>query len=144
KDRRGNDVVLRGYEDMRSFVASEFARLDQVTPEAATQEADLKSEYDALIADYGSGTQGVVIPLGITALDDAFAGGLRVGDFVLVAGYAGEGKTTFAGNVVAYQAMLRGYNVLYLTGETLRATVRRRLVARHARQAVFRTPGGLD
>jgi replicative DNA helicase len=142
--RDGKEVVLRGYESMRSFITTELSRIDGHDITEGQAEADLREEYDAILADYGSGRSGTVTPLGIDVIDENTAGGLRAGDFVLIAGYAGEGKTLFAISVAVYSAILRGQNVVYFTGETLRNTVRRRLVVRHTRAPQFQCPGGVN
>lgn len=145
KDRYGNERVVRGYAAMREHLSRRFTAIDSVG-NAENPSVDLRDDYHDAIADYGSAkaSGSVVIPSGVEPLDSLLlGGGFRLGELALVAGYAGEGKTTFAITVLAYRAVLLGFNVLYATGETLRSTVRRRLIVRHTHAPQFGLPGGV-
>lgn len=81
---------------------------------------------------------------GIRPLDELTFGGAGAGELWLIAAYAGVGKTFFCTNLAYYFAMIEKKNVVYLTAETLRTQVRRRVLVRHSHHPKFGIPNGLS
>jgi replicative DNA helicase len=61
-----------------------------------------------------------------------------------VAGYSGDGKTSFCVNWAWQAAVQQGLNVYFATTETLRPQVRRKLISRHSVTPHFELPEGIN
>lgn len=70
------------------------------------------------------------IPTGIIELDEAFGGGYRKNNLILVAGRTGGGKTQFAVNA-AYHAWQAGFKVAFFSCEMTRNQINGRLCSRY-------------
>lgn len=81
---------------------------------------------------------------GIKPLDELTFGGVGAGELWLIAAYAGVGKTFFCTNLAYWFAVMEKKNVVYLTAETLRPQVRRRVLVRHSHHPKFAIPNGLS
>lgn len=83
------------------------------------------------IAEYkrkqAAGEEPTGIPTGITPLDEHFLG-FRPGDYGVISGRTGEGKTTFA-LFFAFSAFMAGYKVCYITLEMPREQIFEKLDA---------------
>lgn len=135
--------VIRGYEDAQAHLLQTFAALDRLS-NTHTPEITLRDAHQTIMAGVGESLRASSrVPLGLPEIDEATSGGLAPGELWLIAGYAGQGKTTFAVSVVTYRALLAGLNVLYVSGETLTDTILRRLTVRHSRDSRFGMPGGV-
>ena len=84
------------------------------------------------------------INTGIKPLDELTFGGVGAGELWLIAAFAGVGKTFFCTNLAYYFAVMEKKNVVYLTAETLRSQVRRRVLVRHTHHSKFGIPNGLS
>ena len=143
-DGKGGQRVVRGFEEAREFLLGDLSRIQGATLlDEASPSVNLSSSLDTTLGLLGSAQTGVRFSTGIPAIDEATNGGPKLGTLWFVAAFAGEGKTTFSINL-AYQAIMQGLNVVYLTGETLLSTVLGRLVCRHSRAPQFGLPGGLS
>lgn len=146
-DGEGDEAhAVRGYQAMRDAIGTGFARIDQQMV-GSVPERELADAEEAILSAVGSAQSEARFhfPSGIDVLDNAMPyGGLASGQLWFIAGYAGTGKTTFCTSVLTHSAIMRGLNVLYLTGETLLDEVELKLVARHAREPQFGLPGGVD
>ncbi len=80
----------------------------------------------------------------IRPLDEVTIGGAGLGELWLIAAYAGVGKTFFCTNLAYTMSVFGGANVVYLTAETGRKQVRRRLLGRHTHHPKFNFPNGLS
>ena len=138
----GTSVVYEGFEGVQSIVYNGFARITREQP-AAVPEWDTHTDVRVLLDDIGSARRRVHFPTGIEVIDENTLGGPALGELWFVAAYAGSGKTTFSVSVMAYQALMRGLNVVYASGETLLDQVRRRVAVRHVRDPRFHTPAGV-
>lgn len=132
---------LKGVEEAVNFYNLNHMAFNSVEyPENDIQDEidDIKSEYAG--AKHGENSTFSVMT-GIREIDQ-LTGGAKPGEMWFIAAYSGEGKTTQCINMT-YQAMLQGKNTVYLTAETLRKQVRRRLISRHSKHPKFNYPQGL-
>lgn len=140
---------LRGHEDARDFLLEELSNIDKELSTQETPEGDMRMESDDIMAEYAASVkareEGNVggVKTGISELD-AKVGGLQRGELVLAAGYSSDGKTTLCTQVAWSAAVEQGKNVVFLTTETVRSTVRRKLVSRHSLQPQFGLPEGFN
>lgn len=145
---KGGDE-LRGHEDARAFILEEFSALERDMTMQEAPEGDMREERVDLLSDYAErkkarleGTsQGILF--GIQELD-ARTGGMQPGELILAVGYSSDGKTTLCTQVAWSAAVEQGKNVVFLTTETLRSQVRRKLLARHSCLPQFGLPEGLN
>lgn len=133
-----------GYKSARAQLNQELSRIDRlqadVYPAGNVMEeaSDVLEDYRRRKAEgihYGVGT-------GFETVDRITFGAQR-GEFWLVAAYAGEGKTQLLTNI-AYNAVMDGKNVVFITLETLRDQVRRRFYTRHGSHPKFDRAEALD
>ncbi len=147
QDERGEP--LRGHADARQHLLSRFAQIDRDLAMQEAPEGDIRAEGDEFLANYATGetakAQGRApgINFGISMLD-AKLNGIQPGELVLGVGYTAEGKTHLAVQLGWNAAVTQGRNVVFLTTETVRDTVRRRLVTRHSMLEHFGIAGGLN
>jgi hypothetical protein len=136
---------LYGHRAARTFIGKRLGEIDRMAMESDTVEGNILDETEIVAADYQErATKGVHrgVMSGLVTLDSLTYGAQR-GEFWLVAAYAGEGKTQTLTNM-AYNAVIRGHNVVFFTLETLREQVRRRFYVRHANHEKFGLPEGLS
>lgn len=95
--------INRGYDDIDKFIADAKRRRDD--------------------------PNGFRLSTGIAALDERMDGGPAVGDFTLVIGWTGRGKTTFAINL-ADAALRQGKGGLYLASEMRDQLITAKIFAR--------------
>jgi replicative DNA helicase len=144
-----NGETLRGHTDARNHVLANFAEIDRDLSMQDAPEGDMGVEGDDILAEYAAREQAhlngtsVGVRFGIPALD-AKTNGVGNGDLVLLAAYTNEGKTHLAVQLAWNAAVMQGKNVVFLTTETVRATVRRRLIARHSTLEQFGLEQGLN
>lgn len=124
-----------GLEDAIDFVGEEFANLQYVGG-AKMPEGDLKDEYAEIMAELQQGSAIKRFRTGIVPLDEITHGGPGTGELWIVGAYTGVGKSTVCINM-ARQFIMDGHNVLYLSLETQRSQIRRRLIVRHAFDDMF-------
>jgi replicative DNA helicase len=124
-----------GLEDAIDFVGEEFAGLEYVGG-AKMPEGDIREEYGEIMAELQQGSAIKRFRTGIVPLDELTHGGPGTGELWIVGAYTGVGKSTVCINM-ARQFILDGHNVLYLSLETQRSQIRRRLIARHAFDDMF-------
>lgn len=147
QDERGETV--RGHADARQHLLGRFAVIDRELAMQEAPEGDVRTEGDDFLAAYASGEtakrqgRSPGIDFGIPMLD-AKLNGLQPGELVLGVGYTNEGKTHLAVQLAWNAAVVQGRNVVFLTTETVRDTVRRRLVTRHSMLEHFNIAGGLN
>ncbi len=144
-----NGDTLRGAQDAREFLNSELATIDKDLVRQASPEGDLRREEDSILDEYAERkrahregrTEG--IRFGIPELDTK-VGGMQPGELILVAGYSSDGKTSLAVQAAWSACVEQGKNVLFLTTETLRPQVARKIIARHSKRDMFNIPDGLN
>lgn len=139
--------LLRGHADARHHVLHRFAEIDRDLSMQEAPEGDVGNEGDDILAEYAdrqaarSAGRTLGVEFGIPALD-AKTGGLTNGDLALIVGYTSEGKTHLGVQLAWNASVMQGLNVVFLTTETIRSTVRRRMIARHSAMEHFGIPGG--
>lgn len=75
-----------------------------------------KQATDKMLEELGRDLKDVLVPCGIGSIDRNLAGGLRRGDYAILAGRPGAGKSTL-GLAIAIGAARLGHGVLYFTPE---------------------------
>lgn len=141
--------IEKGHEASRLAVMEKFQSIDRELRLADAPEGDLRDEGNDLVLDYADrkreradGTARGV-EFGIPDLDRR-VGGMQPGELILAAGYSSDGKTTLCVQTAWSAAVEQGKNVVFFTTETLRAQVRRKILARHSKLEVFNLPEGLN
>lgn len=147
--RDKHDKLHQGHEDARRHVLEGLAEIDRALSMQDAPEGVVQHEPDEMLADYVARKRSRLsgAPLGVyfgVGELDAKIGGYQPGDFNLFAGYTSSGKTTACTQLAWNAAINQGINVIYLTTETLRPQVRRKLIARHSMHDVFGMPDGLN
>jgi replicative DNA helicase len=135
---------LLGHQAARAHVLEQFADIDRELAKQDSPEGDAREEYDEILEEinYPKSVEG--IKFGITALDNV-VGGAHPGELNLIVGYTNSGKSMLASAQLPWSAAIeQGKNVVILTTETLRPQIRRRLLCRHSRHAMFGLPKGIN
>ena len=124
-------IEYKGYTGMRKFIFERFHNIDRLVADYSPG-GDVNEEMDDVLREYENlKMQDGNISTGFSEIDEC-TGGLYPGELWLWVGYTGEGKTFSCVNIGHHAAYTQGKNVLYLTSETVRNVVRRRLISRHA------------
>jgi replicative DNA helicase len=146
----GEDGVrLRGHADARAHVLTRFADIDRSMQLHEAPEGDIRAERAAILADYAkqaalrASGQEVGIQFGVRPLDDK-VDGLHRGELILIVGYTSDGKTSLCVQLAWSAVVEQQKNVLFLTTETVRDQVRRRILARHSCLPIFGPGDGLN
>lgn len=141
--------TIKGHLDARAHVLESFSNIDRDLTMQEAPEGAVKDERNEILNDYAERKQAMAagtntgILFGITELD-AKVGGMQSGELILAVGYSSDGKTTLCVQTAWSAAIEQGKNVVFLTTETLRPQVRRKLVARHSKLPIFDMPDGLN
>lgn len=141
--------VLRGQADAREHILRGISDIDRDLVSQAAPEGDLKDEYDEILEDYAERKQAKLdgtsrgIEFGIRDLDEK-VGGMQKGELILIAGYSSDGKSSLSVQAAYAAAVEQGKNVAFLTTETLRPQIRRKILARHSKNPMFEIPDGLN
>lgn len=146
-DEKG--VERKGHQEARLYINEKFADIDKDLIKQASPEGNMRQEGSEMISDYllrkkerqQGKSKGILF--GIDSLDRTI-GGLQNGDLCLVAAFSSTGKTSSVVQLGWSAAVEQGHNVAFLTSETLRPQVRRRIISRHSRLAKFELPHGLN
>lgn len=141
--------TVKGHSEARQHLLESFSAIDMDLTQQDAPEGDMRAERRELEEDYQerklarqSGTS-LGIQFGIAELD-AKLNGMQNGELILAAGYSSDGKTTLCVQAAWSAAVEQGKNVVFLTTETLRVQVRRKLIARHSKLPIFGLPEGLN
>lgn len=146
-DDRGR--TMKGHHDARDYLLQRLAEIDRDLTMQDAPEGDMRVEADDMLADYAEAKAAhasglnLGVNFGVPALD-AKVDGLQRGELVLVAGWTSDGKTSMCVQLAWSAAIEQHKNVVFFTTETVRAQVRRRLLARHSCLPAFGIPGGLN
>lgn len=149
KGKTVDDEVLVGSEAARIHILERFQEIDRELIRQDAPEGALQDEEDEMLADYAErkrarelGTS-IGVRFGIEELDRKI-GGLQPAELVLTAGYSSDGKSSLCVQLAWNAAVEQGKNVAFLTTETLRPQIRRKLISRHSKQPQFELPEGLN
>ncbi len=125
--------TYQGYPGVRKILFEKIHDIDRLVAEYSP-EGDVNREADEVLNEYENlKEKNNNIPTGFSEIDKC-TGGLYPGELWLWVGYTAEGKTFSCINIGHHVAYVQKKNVLFLTSETVRSVVRRRLISRHARQ----------
>jgi len=140
-----NEVMAQGtkllYEDnftkARDHVLTKLSELEK-TGITYVSEMNLRDGMEEFIQQVSQAKvqQREKIYFGLNSLDNSVLGLWR-GDFVLVAGFAGVGKTAFCVNMGVEVAHIQKRNVVYITTETVLDSLKRRVVSRVSKLPLF-------
>lgn len=137
---------LRGHADARRLLFDQLGDVEKMSNREEAPEGDIRKEADAVRAEYAlrkSGTAPTGVFTGVPEIDRA-TDGFGNGELILVTAYTGEGKSQLVTQTAWNAAVMQGKNVFFATSETLRAQVRRRLLARHSRLPQFALEEGIN
>jgi len=140
--QQGKEVV-HGVDPAVESLYMTIAEIEQVS-NGVMPEGNVFEELGDLIKELEEGNALDRVFTGVRPLDEMTYGGIGMGEFWLIAAYAGVGKTFFCSNLAYHFAMNEGKNVVYLTAETLRTQVRQRMLIRHSHHEKFGLPNGLS
>ncbi len=141
--------TMRGHVQARAHVMERFADIDRSLSMQDAPEGDMRSEGKDILVEYAAmksaraAGRGSGIQFGVPALDDKL-GGIHCGELCLVVGYTSDGKTSMCVQLAWSAAVEQQKNVVFLTTETIRNTVRRRIIARHSCLPQFGSGDGLN
>ena len=145
---RGIEVdgeAKQGYDAAQDYIVSSVVNLRRLAGSSEMPEGDMRQDRAEALAEYlhaKHAPAAVGLPTGISSVD-TITGGMMPGDLALVAAYTGQGKSMLSAQM-AHGAMTTGKNCVYVTSETTRTVIRRRVAARHSRLPQFGLPNGLD
>lgn len=142
-------VLHQGHEDARKAVLNGLALIDRTLAMQDAPEGIIQFEADEMLADYVARKRARMsgAPMGVyfgVPVLDAKIGGLQNGDLDVVAGFTSSGKTALCIQLAWHAAVMQGINVVYLTTETLRPQVRRKMLSRHSVMDLFGLSEGLN
>lgn len=136
----------KGHKAAREYLYAQLSEIDKLGSLEIAPEGDMREEGQEMLKEYAdrkSGKMQTGIRVGISSVDANFSG-FSNGDLSLVCGYTGEGKSQVVCQIAWDAAIMQGKNVFFATSETVRASIRRRILARHSRLPQFDFPGGLN
>lgn len=140
---------LKGDLDARQRLLERFQEIDREVTRQEAPEGAIQDEFSNMLDDYAqakaqrlSGTS-LGIRTGVEEIDRKL-GGFQRGELVLIAGYSSDGKSSFAVQIAWSAAVEQGKNVVFLTTETLRKQIIRKLQSRHSKMPQFGMPDGLN
>lgn len=141
-----NRENLKGHRDARTYATSQFSVIDKLDNIQAAPEGDMMHEGSEVLAEYidrKTGKIGQGVLTGISAIDKVTSG-FGAGELIVVAAFTNAGKTQFCCQTAWHTAVKQGKNVFFATSETVRPTVRRRIIARHSMEPQFGLDRGLN
>lgn len=141
-----------GAADAREWAELRIGEINTETQISEAPAADVVREGRSILEEYLAAAREDKSRRPRTGIEgfDELVGGLGKG-LIMIAGSSGFGKTQFCVNLAYYSSQHQGLHVYFATSETVRSTVRARLVARHSRHEKFaeyrerfNLPHGLD
>lgn len=141
--------TTKGQLAAREHLMEAMAVIDRDLLVQEAPEGDMREERDEILQEYAErkharlSGQSTGVNFGISELD-AKVGGMQNGELVLAAGYSSDGKTTLCTQTAWSAAVEQGVNVLFLTTETIRPQVRRKVLSRHSMLPQFNLPQGIN
>jgi len=134
------EIRTEGYDKGRDFLFSEVSKIEGGFADFG-RDGDISEEIDSFISELvlARNRNEKFVDTGFPSLDREILG-LRPGDVCLVAGWTGVGKTTLLINVAVDVVFKQKKNVVYVTTETVREQVIRRIYSRLTRLSGFKPP----
>lgn len=143
------DTRIEGHRAAREHALAAFAEVDRALVMREAPEGDIRTEGAEFLAEYElrrkQAEAGISpgVMFGIAELDDTI-GGLQLGELDLIVGATAAGKSSLAVQLAWNAAIVQGFDVVYITTETLRPQIHRKVIARHSRLPRFDIPEGLN
>ena len=142
-------TVLSGHLEARSYAMKGFSDIETALQQQDAPEGSVHLEEEQMVADYEEAKarrmagRSMGVQTGLEPLDN-MTGGLQEGELSLIIGFTSEGKTGLAVQTAWHASVMQGLNVFFATSETLRAQVRRKIIARHSMLPKFELQSGLN
>lgn len=142
-----------GPADAREWLAARIAEINTENDISEAPAADVLTEGRQVLLDYQRARDEDRSRRPRTGIDglDALSGGIGKGELVMIAAPSGYGKTQLCVSMAYHASQMQGLHVYFATSETVRTTVRSRLIARHSMHEKFedmrnalQLPRGLD
>lgn len=127
-----------GYLESKSFLLRDLSNIETGGIDLG-QEGNIINESKEMMKEVNEARRirdEVAIELGFPSIDRVLFG-VYPGELMLSVGWTGSGKTTMCVNTAVHNTMLRNKNVVYITTETTRTPLRRRMFARMTKLPVF-------
>lgn len=147
QDSKGAEI--KGHAAARERLMAKFGQIDLRLNVQEAPDGDARDEEDDILKDYAdkkaihlSGTS-PGIQIGVPALDK-YVGGFQPGELDFVLGYSSSGKTSMCVQIAWWASIMQNMNVVYVTTETLRPQVRRKVISRHSKLPKFDITDGLN
>src|SRR5579863_2225701 len=135
---------LHGVQDAVKHFFNEADKLISVQ-KGGKLRGDVTEDADEVLAEYHEQKTNPKIGR-VTGLEqiDNYCKGLRPGEMMLVAGFVGELKTTFALNYAYNTAIIYGWNAMYFSLEMKYEQIRKIIYAMHSSHPKFTDPNSPD
>lgn len=134
-------LYLHGVDDAVSYLLERVSDIESKS-HTPTMESDVMAEASDILKEVYEGASVSRIPTGIVPVDEMTHGGIGDGELAMIGAYTGVGKSLLAVNM-AWNFIVSGHNVVYVSLEMPSHQVRRRMIIRHALHEKF-GPGGLS
>jgi replicative DNA helicase len=147
EDSKGNEI--KGHIAARERAIAKLAEIDTRMTFQEAPDGDIREEEDDIISEYEARKESFLsggfsgIEFGVPALDQVI-GGLQPGELDFVIGYTSSGKSSLCSQLAWQAAVRQKKNVVYVTTETLRGQIRRKIISRHSRLSKFAIDAGLN
>jgi len=147
--QRGVEIDRRNYQghkDAREFAYSRLTTIDRIGGAEQAPEGDMRQDANDIMSQYAKRKSGEIttgVLSGIPSID-LTTDGFQNGELDLICAYTGEGKSMLVTQTAWHVAVMQRKNVYIATSETIRDTVRRRIIARHSRLEQFGLPDGIN
>lgn len=140
---------IKGHAAARERLLAKFGQIDLRLNVQEAPDGDARDEEDDILKDYedkkaihlSGASPG--IETGVPSLDK-YVGGFQPGELDFVLGYSSSGKTSLCVQIAWWASIMQKMNIVYVTTETLRPQVRRKVITRHSKLSKFDIPEGLN
>jgi replicative DNA helicase len=131
-----------GYEKAKQTLLKDLSGVE-IGGVDMSQDGNVLDEFGDVYKEVGNAkdirmTQ--AIDFGLPGLDNKLLG-VRRGELLIIAAWTGAGKTSLCVNTAVYSSCVQRRNVVYVTTETIRSPLRRRIYARMSKLPVFANGG---
>lgn len=148
EDEEDGEIKI-GHEVARRQMIEAFTEIDAELNQQDAPGGDVNDQAGDAVTAYFERKKNRELGLttglqfGIKAVDDVL-GGLQPGDLCFTVGYSSDGKTSVCTQLAWHAKVMQKKNVVFLTTETSREVVNRKLLARHSKLERFGLADGLD
>lgn len=140
---------FKGHEDARAYMLERFSTIDQQLHLQEAPENEVRGSERTFIEVYerrkAQKLAGILpgVMCGIPDIDNRTSG-FQAGELSLVVAASTVGKSHLMVSLMQQAATLQKKNIVYLTTETVKSTIERRLIARHSVEDQFGLRDGLN